>query len=323
MQEQAIDDLKTTVFEKTGWDPAYLSKFLGAVQECEATVRAWIAPAVDFSDAAGSARTRGRDGEEDVEEEKKAKKKAVQRGEKDEVEEVEEEETKVGAEEPEKEKKAEKKKMKKTKSERVQRGIDKEEGMQEDSDEEDDESTLLNEVEAFVEVFGHLPMILAQQEERKLKLLALHFVIDREVTRMREESECGSTLQRLQKVAVFKLEHEGCLPTNSAKSDETQRALARDFGRVRQQCKQDSAPGIVADAVRRLESPTDSPNIFEEVMEFQRKSNGKLPRERSCDHTEAILAQRYRKRSRATDLSSVEKQAFEQVKESAKRQKHN
>jgi hypothetical protein len=304
MQEQASDDLKTRVLEKTGWDPAYMSKFLGAVQECEATVRAWLAPADDFSDAAGSARTRGRDGEEDAEEEKKAKKKAVQRGEKDEVEE-EEEETKVGAEEP------------------VQRGIDKEEGVQEDSDEEDDESTLLNEVEAFVEVFGHLPMTLAQQEERKLKLLALHFVIDREVTRMREESECGSTLKTIQKVAVFKLEHEGRLPTNSAKSDETQRALARDFGRVRQQCKQDSAPGIVADAVRRLESPKDSSNIFEEVMEFQRKSNGKLPRERSSDHKEAILAQRYRKRSKAMDLSSEEKRAFEQVKESAKRQKRN
>ena len=157
----------------------------------------------------------------------------------------------MGAEGPEKEKKPEKKKR----SESVQRGIDKEEGVQEDNDEEDDASAVLNEVLGFVQVFGHLPMTLAQQEERKLKLLALHFVIDREVTRMREEEQCESTLKNLQKVAVFKLEHEGRLPTNSAKSDETQRALARDFGRVRQQCQQDSAPGIVADAVRRPQSP--------------------------------------------------------------------
>ena len=124
---------------------------------------------------------------------------------------------------------------------------------EEDNDEEDD--AVLNEVLGFVQLFGQLPMTLAQREERKLKLLALHFVIDREVTRMREEEQCESTLKKLQKVAVFKLEHEGRLPTNSAKSDETQRALARDFGRVRQQCQQGSAPGIVADAVRRLQSP--------------------------------------------------------------------
>ena len=169
MQKQASEDLKTKALERTGWDPAYMNKFLGAVQECEATVRAWLAPADDFSDAACSARTRGRDGEEDVGEEKKTKKRAVQRGEKDEVEDVGEEETQVGAEGPEKEKKAEKK----TKSEPVQRGIDKEEGVQEDSDEEDDASTVLNEVEAFVEVFGHVSMSFAQQEEHKFKLLAL------------------------------------------------------------------------------------------------------------------------------------------------------
>ena len=58
-------------------------------------------------------------------------------------------------------------------------------------------------------------------------------------------------------------------------------------------------------------------------MEFQRKSNGKLPRERSSDHKEVILAQRYRKRSKATDLSSEEKWAFEQVKESARRPKRS
>ena len=49
MQKQASEDLKTKVLERTGWDPAYMNKFLGAVQECEATVRAWLAPADDFS----------------------------------------------------------------------------------------------------------------------------------------------------------------------------------------------------------------------------------------------------------------------------------
>ena len=112
-----------------------------------------------------------------------------------------------------------------------------------------------------MEVFGHLPMSLAQQEERKLKLLALYFVIDREVARMREENDCESTPKIIQKVAVFKLEHEGRLPTNSVKSDERQRALAREFGRVRQQCQQGSAPRIVADAVRGLQSPQVSSNI--------------------------------------------------------------
>ena len=64
MQEQASEEPKTRVLEKTGWDPAYMRKFLGAVQECEATVRAWFAPAGDFSDAAGSARKKCREGEQ-------------------------------------------------------------------------------------------------------------------------------------------------------------------------------------------------------------------------------------------------------------------
>ena len=67
----------------------------------------------------------------------------------------------MGAEGPEKEKKPEKKKR----SESVQRGIDKEEGVQEDNDEEDDASAVLNEVLGFVQVFGHLPMTLAQRED--------------------------------------------------------------------------------------------------------------------------------------------------------------
>ena len=181
----------------------------------------------------------------------------------------------------------------------------------------------IDEVEAFAEVFGRLPMSLSEQEERRLKLLALHFVIDREMARMREEDDNDSTLMMLQQVALFKLEHEGRLPTYSAKSDESERALAREFGRVRQQCQQDSVPRFVAAAVRRLQTPKDRGIIFEQVMDFQKQNKGKMPRERSSDPKEAILAQRYRKRSKASDLSIEEKWALAQVEEAKKRPKRS
>ena len=114
-------------------------------------------------------------------------------------------------------------------------------------------------------MFGHLPMSLSEQEERRLKLLALHFVIDREMAQMREEDEYASTLKMLQQVSLFKLEHEGRLPTNCAKSDESERALAREFDRVRQQCQHDSAPRVVADAVGRLQPLEERANIFEQM----------------------------------------------------------
>ena len=108
-------------------------------------------------------------------------------------------------------------------------------------------------------------MSLSEQEERRLKLLALHFVIDGEMAQMREEDEYASTLKMLQQVSLFKLEHEGCAPTNSTRSDESERALAREFGRVRQQCQHDSAPRVVADSVGRLQPLEERANIFEQM----------------------------------------------------------
>ena len=172
-----------------------------------------------------------------------------------------------------------------------------------------------------MEVFGRLPMSLSEQEERRLKLLALHFVIDREMARTREEDDYASTLQMLQRVALFKLEHEGRLPANSARSDESERALARGFGRVRQQCQQDSVPRLVAAAVRRLQTPNDEGNLFDKVMDFQKQNKGKMPWEHSSDPKESILAQKYRKRSKASDLSIEEKWALAQVEEGKKRPK--
>ena len=54
MQELACEGLRSDarVLETTGWDQAYLTKFLGAVRECEATVQAWLA--AGRADAAGS-----------------------------------------------------------------------------------------------------------------------------------------------------------------------------------------------------------------------------------------------------------------------------
>lgn len=143
--KQAALSMTSKVVENTGADreclatvdPAYCRKLLRAVRECEAIgIMSWLNKAGGLPDAAGSARKRCREGEKDVEEEKKAKKEAVQRGEEDGVE---EEEEKVEAEEPEKEKKPE-----------------KEEGVEDDRVAVltvQEAIAVLNQVEAFVEVF--------------------------------------------------------------------------------------------------------------------------------------------------------------------------
>ena len=73
--------------------------------------------------------------------------------------------------------------------------------------------------------------------------------------------------------------------------------------------------------MRRLQSSKNERNIFEQVRDFKKKNKGKMPRERSSDPEEAILAQRYRERSTANDLSIEEKRALAQVKEAKKRLK--
>ena len=75
--------------------------------------------------------------------------------------------------------------------------------------------------------------------------------------------------------------------------------------------------------MRRLQSSKNERNIFEQVRDFKKKNKGKMPRERSSDPKEAILAQRYRKRSKASDLSIEEKWALAQVEEGKKRPKRS
>ena len=82
MQVQAGEGLRSKILDKTGWDPEYLAKFLGAVRVCQATVQAWLAAATVCADPAGSEsagsgrqrRVKGKEEGEQVEEENKVEK---------------------------------------------------------------------------------------------------------------------------------------------------------------------------------------------------------------------------------------------------------